>query len=139
VAYEDTDVGVFQSQSQVIKLLNKNQVHSHSLEHRRLPKRQEGLTFQMDDPDTRHTFLVRILATPKNETEKEMRRIWRVLFYHIKTMFESMNSDVMTFREVFMPFVVVPSSGKTVAEEMEGKFLALGTPMPQLMPPKDKK
>lgn len=133
MAYETTKVGVTQSQSDLLRLLKKNNVSSHTIETRMRPKRQEGVTFQMDDPETRHTFLVRILAHPKDDSDNETKRIWRVLFYHIKTMFESLNSEVMTFQEVFMPFVVVPASGRTVAEEMTDKFLALGAPMPQLM------
>jgi hypothetical protein len=135
MAYEDTSVSVAQSQGAISKLLEKHRVHSQSISTSRHPVRTEGVTFQLDDPLTKRAYLIKIVAHPTNDSEQETRRIWRVLFYHIKTMFESLNSKVMTFEQVFLPFVVT-TSGKTVAEEMHPKFAELGAPLPQLMGPK---
>lgn len=138
MAYEDTSVSVQNSQAHVAKLLEKHEVHSQSITTTRQPVRSEGVTFQLDDPLTKTAYLIRIVAHPTNDSEQETRRIWRVLFYHLKTMFESLNSKVMTFEQVFLPFVVT-GSGKTVAEEMHPRFAEMGTPMPQLMAPKEGK
>jgi hypothetical protein len=47
--------------------------------------------------------------------EQEHRRIWRVLFYHLKSVFEAADSGVMEFRELMLPYIVT-KSGMTVAE-----------------------
>jgi hypothetical protein len=47
--------------------------------------------------------------------ENEERRIWRVLFYHLKSVFEAADSGVMEFRELMLPYIVT-KSGKTVGE-----------------------
>jgi hypothetical protein len=49
--------------------------------------------------------------------EAEERRIWRVLFYHLKSVFEAADSGVMEFRELIFPYIVT-SSGKTIAEHI---------------------
>jgi hypothetical protein len=47
----------------------------------------------------------------------EERRIWRVLYYHLKSVFEAADSGVMEFRELMLPYIVT-SSGKTIAEQI---------------------
>lgn len=47
--------------------------------------------------------------------EAEERRIWRVLFYHLKSVFEAAESGVMEFRELMLPYIVT-AQGKTIAE-----------------------
>lgn len=47
----------------------------------------------------------------------EERRIWRVLFYHLKSVFEAADSGVMEFRELMLPYIVT-KSGKTVGEHI---------------------
>lgn len=50
-------------------------------------------------------------------TESEERRIWRVLFYHLKSVFEAADSGVMEFRELILPYIVT-KSGRTIAEQL---------------------
>jgi len=50
-----------------------------------------------------------------NYIEQEHRRIWRVLFYHLKSVFEAADSGVMEFREIMLPYLIT-GNGKTVAE-----------------------
>jgi hypothetical protein len=47
--------------------------------------------------------------------DQEHRRIWRVIFYHLKSVFEAADSGVMEFRELMLPYIVT-KSGQTVAE-----------------------
>ena len=47
--------------------------------------------------------------------EQEHRRIWRVLYYHLKSVFEAADSGVMEFRDLILPYIVT-KSGKTIAE-----------------------
>jgi hypothetical protein len=47
----------------------------------------------------------------------EERRIWRVLFYHMKNVFEAADSGVMEFRELMLPYIVT-KSGMTISEQL---------------------
>lgn len=60
-------------------------------------------------------------ALQRNFEEGERRRIWRVLYHHIKSIFEAADSGVMDFREIMLPYVVT-KDGKTVAEHLLPKL-----------------
>ena len=47
----------------------------------------------------------------------EQRRIWRVLYYHLKSIFESADSGVMEFRDLILSYIVI-ADGRTVAEHI---------------------
>lgn len=47
--------------------------------------------------------------------EQEERRVWRVLYHHLKSVFEAADTGVMEFRELMLPYIVMPSGG-TIAE-----------------------
>jgi len=49
--------------------------------------------------------------------EAEERRIWRVLFYHLKSVFEAADSGVMEFKTLMLPYLVT-KSGRTIAEQI---------------------
>jgi hypothetical protein len=51
----------------------------------------------------------------------EERRIWRVVFYHLKSVFEASDSGVMELRELLLPHIVT-SDGHTVAEHILPKL-----------------
>jgi len=125
VAYEDTPVPVSQSQAAINKILLKHKVLGVSWTSNVRPVRSEGINFSIEQDG--RVFTIRVVAHPKSSDPQEDRRIYRVLFYHIKGMFEAIDSKVLTFQEVFLPFVVT-NSGKTVAEEMLPQFAALGAP-----------
>lgn len=66
------------------------------------------------------TYTVRIQATvPKDarDVARERRRIWRVLYYHLKSVFECSASGVMEFREMMLPYIVT-ANNQTVAERI---------------------
>jgi hypothetical protein len=46
---------------------------------------------------------------------QEDSRVWRVLYYHLKSVFEAADSGVMEFRELMLPYLVM-GDGQTVAE-----------------------
>jgi hypothetical protein len=50
-------------------------------------------------------------------TEGEERRIWRVLYYHLKSVFEAADSGVMEFKELILPYIIT-KSGRTIAEQL---------------------
>lgn len=56
--------------------------------------------------------------------ERETRRIWRVLFYHLKSVFEAADSGVMEFRELMLPYIIL-RDGRTIADIMVPKLSTL--------------
>lgn len=56
--------------------------------------------------------------------EQEQRRIWRVLYYHMKSVFEAADSGVMEFRELMLPYIVMPGDGRTIAEHILPRLAA---------------
>lgn len=66
------------------------------------------------------TYTVRIQAqVPKDSRDvaQDRRRIWRVLYYHLKSVFDSSASGVMEFREMMLPYIVT-ANNQTVAERI---------------------
>jgi hypothetical protein len=66
------------------------------------------------------TYTVRIQAhVPEDSRDvaQDRRRIWRVLYYHLKSVFESSASGVMEFREMMLPYIVT-TNGQTVGERI---------------------
>jgi hypothetical protein len=51
----------------------------------------------------------------KDRIEREERRIWRVIYYHLKSVFEAADSGVMEFRELMLPYIQI-ADGRTIAE-----------------------
>ena len=58
----------------------------------------------------------REMGNPKKQ-ESEERRVWRVLYHHMKDVYVASESGVFEFRVLMMPFVVT-SSGRTLAEHI---------------------
>jgi len=66
------------------------------------------------------TYKIRIQARipdDSRDAERDLRRIWRVLFFHLKSVFEAAASGVLEFREMMMPYVVV-KDGRTIAQHI---------------------
>jgi len=59
--------------------------------------------------------------TDREAQEREVQRIWRVLFYHMKGIFEAADSGVMEFREMMLPYIVT-KDGSTVGEHILPKL-----------------
>jgi hypothetical protein len=49
--------------------------------------------------------------------EKAERRIWRVLYYHLKAMFEAADTGVLEFREMILPYLVMKNE-QTVGKQL---------------------
>jgi hypothetical protein len=125
MAYESTSVSVPKSQEAIRKLISTRS----SPEGTRIatvsdPPREGFSASVFIDNKNYH---IRIMATrkavPKNRTakqqemfkEQELRRIWRVLYHHLKSVFEAAESGVMEFKELMLPYIVMPN-GMTIAE-----------------------
>lgn len=123
MAYESTEVSVSKSQDGIRKLI--------------MSRKGSRVAFITDPPREGFEALVVIDDMPyqirifgvcrhhpvNKRTQKqisdfqtqEARRIWRVLYYHLKSVFESANSGVMEFRELMLPYIVT-HNGQTIAE-----------------------
>ncbi len=64
----------------------------------------------------RISVVCRKTDNPKKQ-EQEERRVWRVLYHHMKDVYVASESGVFEFRVLMMPFVVT-QSGKTIAEHI---------------------
>jgi hypothetical protein len=139
MAYENTNVSVSKSQDELRKLLLRHEGSSVAFISNP-PK--EG--FEAMVPLDGKLYHVRIMAkmrhveprnikgryyrgrwipprTVNDERDIETRRIWRVIYYHFKSVFESADSGVMEFRELILPYIVTKDGG-TVAEHILPKL-----------------
>lgn len=120
MGYDKTVVPVAKSQDGIRKMIYGHRGTGISfISH---PPR-EGLEAMMTINET--PYLVRIMATckifpnyaPKDAKEQEERRVWRVLYWHLKAIFEAADSGVIDIRDVILPYVVTPD-GHTLAEKI---------------------
>ena len=123
MSYEGTKVPISQSQSEIRQL-----VYRH---------KGTGISFMSHPPREGFEALVtmqaqqyhiRVMATCKKVSEKERdqedRRVWRVLFWHLKAMFEAADSGVIAVEDIIMPYIVTPD-GRTIAEHIAPKLAEL--------------
>jgi hypothetical protein len=118
--YHDTKVRVMQSQADIRKL-----VYAH---------KGTGVSFMSRPPREGFEALVtmgsqgyhiRVMATCKTVSERlreqEERRVWRVLYWHLKAMFVAADSEVIAIEDIIMPYIVTPD-GRTIAEHVAPKL-----------------
>ena len=133
MAYETTVVPVTKSQEGIRRLLLSNGASGIAFVSQTEPL-MEG--FEAMIPIDGKTYRIRIVAQVSKVEKKprrrrwgapaksqidmqetEMRRVWRVLFYHLKSVYEATNTGVMEFRELMLPYVVV-KDGRTIAQHI---------------------
>ena len=137
MAYDKTKVVVSKSQDAIRKL-----IYSHHGTGLMLISRPPQEGFEAMVTIEKNAYHLRIMATCKdqskdrngytrnakgkaNAVEQENCRVWRVLYWHLKAMFEAADSGVIDVRNVIMPYVVL-KDGRTLAEHVIPR-------MPQLM------
>lgn len=114
MSYEQTQVPVVKSQDKIRQMLVRHKGGS--------------VAFISDPPLEGFQAIVRIDEKPysikimatvkaKRDAEQECRRIWRVLYHHMKSIFEASDSGVMEFRELILPYIMA-KDGRTVAEHV---------------------
>jgi hypothetical protein len=136
MAYEQTSVAVPKSQDKIRQMLIAHKGGSVAFIS---DPPLEG--FQALVPIEGKTYSVKIMArcrVEKKDKEQEVRRIWRVLYHHMKSIFEAADSGVMEFRELMLPYIMT-HDGKTVAEHILPKLdsALAGRPERLLPGPKD--
>ena len=117
MAYESTSVPVANSQQSIRKLVLK--YGGTGIAFISQPPR-EG--FEAVIPVEGKMYQIRIIATcvereNEKKQEQEARRVWRVLFYHLKAVYEASQSGVLEFRELILPFIVTHGN-RTIAERI---------------------
>jgi hypothetical protein len=65
--------------------------------------------------DPRATWRTLPVEQQRKKYDQELRRIWRSLLLVIKAKLESVESEIMTFEQEFMPFIVL-ANGRTLGE-----------------------
>ena len=130
MAYEDTKVAVSKSQDGIRKLIN-----SHN---------GTGLILLSEPPregfeakiklDT--AYRIRIMAicrkigaqrtdnALRNAQEQEVRRVWRVLYWHLKALFEAADSGVIDVRDVILPYIVLHDN-QTLSDHVKPRMSEL--------------
>lgn len=115
--YADTDVPVARSQQAIRELILRNGgtavafVSQPPVEGFEAMVEIEGKSYRI-----RITAQVPHGVSPERTVQQE-RRIWRVLFYHLKATFTAATSGVLELRELILPYMVV-RDGLTVAEHL---------------------
>lgn len=138
MAYENTEVPVSRSQEGIRKLILGRRggrvafVSDPPREGFTAIVEIDGLPYQIrlmgtckDAPQEKARMYRGRKISTKDTTDKfrvkfveaEERRIWRVLYYHLKSVFEAAESGVMEFRELMLPYIVT-KSGQTIAEQI---------------------
>lgn len=129
MAYESTEVAVSKSQEGIRKM-----IYSHKGTGLSLVSQPPREGFEAMVNIEKMPYHVRIMATCKdvsrdrngwkrtesahaNAREQEERRVWRVLYWHLKAMFEAADSGVIDIRDVIMPYVVM-RDGKTLSDHV---------------------
>jgi hypothetical protein len=127
MAYAGTTVAVGKSQESLRKIIMSN--------------KGAGVAFISQPPSEGFeamividgkTYRIRVMAKcrvkdgrgyvySEKQKEQEQRRVWRVLFYHMKSVYEATSSGVMEFRELMLPYIVT-GDNRTVAEHIIPKL-----------------
>jgi hypothetical protein len=120
MAYNQTIVAPEKSQGQIKKMLLGHGASNVQFGSAREPVRVEG--FQASVAIDGRPYGIRIAVPVKEKSsqsaqEQEERRVWRVLYHHIKAIFEAADSGVIDIRELLLPYFVT-KSGKTIGKQI---------------------
>lgn len=138
MAYETTEVAVSKSQDAIRKL-----IYSHKGTGLLLVSRPPHEGFEAFIEIEKQPYHVRIMAVCKDQKldrsgwlrnnsqlekalEQENRRVWRVLYWHLKAIFEAADSGVIDIRNVIMPYVVL-RDGSTLSDHIVPRMKDLMT------------
>lgn len=138
MAYETTEVAVAKSQDAIRKL-----IYAHKGTGLILVSQPPREGFEAMITLDAMAYHIRIMATCKDQsrdrngltrinsskvraTEQEERRVWRVLYWHLKALFEAADSGVIDIRNIIMPYVVL-KDGRTLSDYVVPRMKELMT------------
>lgn len=73
-------------------------------------------------------------AQAEEANNAERRRVWRVLFWHLKAVFEAADAGVIELRQAMLAYVVMPD-GTTISEKILPRLDAIVTGQSRLLMP----
>lgn len=151
MAYESTEVSVAKSQEQIRHMIYSHQGTGVNMISQRPREGFEALVTIKDLP-----YHIRIMATCRLTPERnrygqrrspgqleqaranEERRVWRVLFWHLKAIFEASDAGVIDIRDVILPYIVT-RDGRTLSEHILPKMPEImSMPVDHLLPEPEK-
>lgn len=137
MAYDKTEVPVARSQESIQKILRRHGARKFAfgqdddghIIYALIRFEHEGMGVRMRVPlkEPDHVVLREKSERARTKTyedlvlsfeEQEARRIWRVIFYILKSRMESVEEGVETFFEAWTAHVINPSTGRTIYEEL---------------------
>jgi hypothetical protein len=140
MAYETTEVAVSKSQDAIRKL-----IYAHKGTGLMLLSQPPREGFEAMITLAKQPYHIRVMASchpvskmMKNgyslknaaayakDVEQEERRVWRVLYWHLKAMFEAADAGVIDIRDIIMPYVVL-RDGRTLADHIKPRMETLMT------------
>lgn len=144
MSYDKTEVSVPKSQDAIRKMIYAHKGTGLMLLSQ--PPR-EGFEAMVELEKT--AYHIRVMATCKTQfrdrygwaitgnalikaREQEERRVWRVLYWHLKAMFEATDAGVIDIRDVIMPYVVL-RDGRTLADHIKPRMAEMMTADPGLL------
>jgi hypothetical protein len=136
MAYDKTEVSVVKSQDAIRRL-----IYAHRGTGVMLISHPPREGFEAMVMIGEQSFHVRVMATCKdvssdkygikrtgnsltNTLDQEARRVWRVLYWHLKALFEAADSGVIDIRDVIMPYVVL-ADGRTLSDHVVPRMAEL--------------
>ncbi len=125
MAYEHTLVSPEKSQAAIKKLLVAHGSVNVSFASSSKPMRQEGFraSVVLDGKPYGMKIVVPVQEMANNKAQDQViRRVWRVLYHHMKAIFEAADSGVIDIRELLLPFLVTKNGqtvGQIVLQDME--------------------
>jgi hypothetical protein len=137
VSYQETKVPISQSQQGIRELVYRHRGTGVSFMSRPPREGFEALVMMADQ-----AYHIRVMATcaaisehtpqGKKRTpnvlrdlgEQEVKRVWRVLYFHLKAMFDAADSGVIAVEDIILPYVVTPD-GRTIAEHLAPRMAEL--------------
>ena len=108
-AYKNTSVNWAKSQTAIVKLLNARSIYQTRFTNLENKFAVEFLAPQPEGKPVGVRILVPSSYEGENEDkrQKELNRMHRVLFYHLKAKFVAIDSGLTEFMEEFMPHLIV--------------------------------
>lgn len=114
MAYDSTQVPVDRTQAKIRALLMAHGAIGIAFVSQ---PPTEGFTTSLAIEGRPYSIRIQADCREARDASQELRRLWRVLFYHLKAMFEAADSGVMELREMILPYIVT-KNGMTVGEHI---------------------
>lgn len=122
--YEGTKVSIGQTQTTIRKMLLDFGVERVGFAEEFGARASVGVEFVFDNT------LVRVTC-PVDESD-DARRVWRVVYWSLKSRFEAIDTGLEVFEQAFLAHVVNPATNRTIYDELrpafDARMFTIGSP-----------